>query len=61
VKLGALEGMPDRLVPRTVRFDPKPRNCWNRLVVVHVGAPYRVFRFNLKGYKPIDCRSRTII
>jgi hypothetical protein len=41
-------GMPDRLVPGTVRFYPKPRTFGNCLVVVHVGAPYRAFRFTLK-------------
>jgi hypothetical protein len=49
VKLGASRGMPDSLVPRTVRFDPKPRTFGNRLVVVLAGAPYRVFRFTLQG------------
>jgi hypothetical protein len=38
VKLGASQGMPDGLVPRTVRFDPNPRTFGNRLVVVHVGV-----------------------
>jgi hypothetical protein len=37
--------MPDSLVPRTVRFDPKLRSFGNRLVVVLAGAPYPVFRF----------------
>jgi hypothetical protein len=49
VTLGASRGMPASLVPRTVRFDPKPRTFRNRLVVVLVGAPYRVFRFTLQG------------
>jgi hypothetical protein len=49
VKLGASQGMPDSLVHRTVRFDPKPRTFGNRLVVVHVGAPYRLFRSILQG------------
>jgi hypothetical protein len=53
-------GMPNSLVPRTVRFDPKPRTFGNRLVVVLTGAPYRVFRFNLQGYKSIDCRPFTV-
>jgi hypothetical protein len=39
VKLGALRGMPDSLVPKTLRFDPKLRTFGNCLVVVHVGAP----------------------
>jgi hypothetical protein len=33
-------GMPDSLIPRTVRFDFKPRTFGNHLVVVHVGAPF---------------------
>jgi hypothetical protein len=49
VKLGALQGMPDGLVPRTLRFDPKPRTFGNRPVVVLTRAPYRVFRFTLQG------------
>jgi hypothetical protein len=40
-------GMPDSLVPRTVRFDPKLRTFGNRLVVVLAGAPYHVFRSTL--------------
>jgi hypothetical protein len=39
VKLGALQGMPDSLVPKIVRFDHKLRTFGNCLVVVHVGAP----------------------
>jgi hypothetical protein len=61
VKLGASRGMPDSLVHRTVSFDPKPRIFGNRLVVVLAGAPYRVFRFTLQGYKSIDCRPLTVI
>jgi hypothetical protein len=49
VKLGALRGMPDSLVPRTVSFDTKPKIFGNRLVVVLAGAPYHVFRFTLQG------------
>jgi hypothetical protein len=30
-------------------FYPEPRTFGNRLVVVHVRAPYRVFRFTLHG------------
>jgi hypothetical protein len=30
-------------------------------MVVLAGAPYRVLRFTLKGYKPIDCRPLTVI
>jgi hypothetical protein len=55
-------GMPDSHVPGTVIFDPKPRIFWNRLVSVgSVGAPLRVFRSTLQGYKPIDCRPLTVI
>jgi hypothetical protein len=55
-------GMPDSLVPRTVSFDPKPRTFGNRLVSVSsVGAPLRVLRSTLQGYKPIDCRALTVI
>jgi hypothetical protein len=55
-------GMPDSLVPGTVSFDPKPRIFGNRLVgVSSVGAPLCVFRSTLQGYKPIDCRSLTVI
>jgi hypothetical protein len=55
-------GMPDGLVPGTVSFHPKPRIFGNRLVSVSsVGAPLRVFRSTLQGYKPIDCRSLTVI
>jgi hypothetical protein len=61
VKLGASRGMPDRLVPRTVSFDPKTRIFGNRLEVVLEGAPYRVFRFTLQGFKSIDCRPFTVI
>jgi hypothetical protein len=61
VKLGALRSMPDSLVPRIVRFDLKPRTFGNRLEVVRVGAPYRVFRFTLQGYKLINCRPLTVI
>jgi hypothetical protein len=40
VKLGASQGMPASLVPRTLRFDPNPRTFGNRLVVVLVrGIP----------------------
>jgi hypothetical protein len=54
--------MSDSLVPGTVRFDPKPRIFGNRLVgVSSIGAPLRVFRSTLQGYKPIDCRPLTII
>jgi hypothetical protein len=50
VKLGASRGMPDSLVPRTVRFDPKPRTFGNHLVGgLLVSTPYRVFRFTLQG------------
>jgi hypothetical protein len=52
----------DSLVPGTVRFAPKPRTFGNRLVgVSSVGAPLRVFRSTLQGYKPIDCRPLTVI
>jgi hypothetical protein len=55
-------GLPDSLVPGTVRFDPKPRTFGNHLVgVSSVRAPLRVFRSNLQGYKSIDCRPLTII
>jgi hypothetical protein len=40
VKLGSLRGMPDSLVPGTIRFDPKLRIFGNHLVVVHVWAPF---------------------
>jgi hypothetical protein len=46
--LGASRGMPANLVPRAVRFDPKPRTFGNRLVIFLVGAPYRVFRSTLQ-------------
>jgi hypothetical protein len=49
VKLGASRGIPDSLVPRTVSFDPKLRTFGNRLVVFLARAPYRVFRFTLRG------------
>jgi hypothetical protein len=62
VKLGALQGMPDSLVPGTVRFDLKPRTFGNLLVGgLFVSTPYRVFRFILQGYKSIDCRPLTVI
>jgi hypothetical protein len=55
-------GMPDSLVPGTVSFDPKPSISGNRLVgVSSIGAPLRMFRSTLQGYKPIDCRPLTII
>jgi hypothetical protein len=42
--------MPDSLVPRTVRFAPKPRTFGNRLIgVSSVGAPLHVFRSTLQG------------
>jgi hypothetical protein len=53
-------GMPDSLVPRTVRFDPDPKSFGNHLVVVLTGAPYRVFRFTLK-VKSTGCRPLTVI
>jgi hypothetical protein len=54
--------MPDSLVPGTVRFAPKPRTFGNGLVgVSSVGAPLRVFRSTLQGYKPTDCRPLTVI
>jgi hypothetical protein len=62
VKLGASRGMPDSLVPRTVRFDHKPRTFGNRLVGgLLLSAPYRVFRFTLQGYNSIDCWPLTVI
>jgi hypothetical protein len=62
VKLDVLcGGMPDSHVPGTVSFDPKSRTCGKRVVVVHVGEPFRVFSFTLQGYKPIDCRPLTVI
>jgi hypothetical protein len=55
-------GMPDSLVLGTVSFVLKLRTFGNRLVSVSsVGAPLRVFRSTLQGYKPIDCRPLTII
>jgi hypothetical protein len=55
-------GMPNSLVPGTISFDPKPRISGNRLVgVISVGAPLRVFRSTLQGYKLIDCRRLTVI
>jgi hypothetical protein len=33
----------------SVRFDPEPKSFGNHLVVVLVGAPYRVFRSTLEG------------
>jgi hypothetical protein len=57
-----IRGMPDSLVPGTVRFDPKPRTFGNRQVgVSSVGAPLRVFRSTLQGYRSIDCRPLTVI
>jgi hypothetical protein len=54
-------GMPDSLVPGTVSFDPKQMIFGNRLVgVSSVGAPLRVFRSTMQGYKPIDCRLLTV-
>jgi hypothetical protein len=54
--------MPDSLVPGTVRFAPKAMIFGNRLVgVSSVGAPLRVFRSTLQGYKLIDCRPLTVI
>jgi hypothetical protein len=53
---------PYSLVRGTVSFDPKPRIFGNRLVgVSSVGAPHRVFRSTLQGFKPIDCRPLTVI
>jgi hypothetical protein len=55
-------GMLDSLVPGTISFDPKPKIFGNRLVgVSSVGAPLRVFRYTLQGYKPIDFRPLTVI
>jgi hypothetical protein len=59
--LGASRGMPASLVPRTVSFEPKPRSFGSRLVVVLAGAPYRVFRFTLQGYKSINYRPLIVI
>jgi hypothetical protein len=54
-------GMSNSLVPGTVSFDPKLKIFGNRLVGVRsIGAPLRVFRSTLQGYKPIDCRSLTV-
>jgi hypothetical protein len=51
-------GMPDRRVIGTESFAPKPRTFGNHLVVVHVGAPYRVFRFTINqsivGLSPLS-------
>jgi hypothetical protein len=49
VKLGASWGMPDTLVPRTVRIDPKSRTFANRLVGgLLVSAPNHVFTLPCK-------------
>jgi hypothetical protein len=54
--------MPYSLVPGTIRFAPKPRIFGNRLVgVSSIGAPLRVVRSTLQGYKPIYCRPLTVI
>jgi multisubunit Na+/H+ antiporter MnhE subunit len=54
--------MSDSLVPGTVSLDPKARISGNHLVgVSSVGAPLRVFRSTLQGYKPIDCRPLTVV
>jgi hypothetical protein len=49
VTLGASRGMPTSLVPKTVRFDPKPRTFGNHLDGCPRGAPYLVFRSTLQG------------
>jgi hypothetical protein len=50
VKLGASQGMPANLVPKTVSFDPNSRIFGNCLVGgLLVSTPYCVFRFTLQG------------
>jgi hypothetical protein len=39
VKLGALRGMPDSLVPQYCKIRFQVEDFWEPLVVVHVGAP----------------------
>jgi hypothetical protein len=61
VKLGASRGRPDNLVPRTVRFDPKPGTFGNRLVVVLTGhptvclcLPCKVINQSIVGLSPLS-------
>jgi hypothetical protein len=47
---GCLAGMPDSLVPKTVRFDPELKSFGNHLVgVLLERALFRVFRSTLQG------------
>jgi hypothetical protein len=48
VRLDASRGMPTSLVPKIVRFDPKPITFGSRLDGCPHGAPYRVFKFTLQ-------------
>jgi hypothetical protein len=51
----------DRLVPKTVRFDPELRSFGNHLVgALLVRALYRVFRSTLQGYKSIGDGANTL-
>jgi hypothetical protein len=52
VRLDVLcRGMPESLVPKTVRFDPKSSIFGNRLVGTSFnGASLRVFRFTLQCF-----------
>jgi hypothetical protein len=61
VSPGASRGYAGYPVPKTVRFDPNPKSFGNRLMVVLTGAPYRVFRSTLQGYKLTGCRPLTVI
>jgi hypothetical protein len=62
VKLGALRGTPDSLVPSTVSFDPKPRTFGNHLVggllvrtpSVCLGLPCKVINKSIVGLSTLS-------
>jgi hypothetical protein len=55
-------GMPDSLVPKTVRFDPELKIFGNLLVgELFVRTLFCVFRSTLQGYKSIGCWPLTVI
>jgi hypothetical protein len=60
--MGAMCGMLDSLVPKTIRLDPEVKSFGNNLVgALLVSTPFRVFRSTLQGYKSIGCRPLTVI
>jgi hypothetical protein len=61
VKLGATQGMPGNLEPRTVSTDPNPSIFGNRLDgCIRRGTLPCVYIYFAR-FKPIDCRPLTII